>query len=183
MLFSVSSRFYEMLTKLYEKNFLRRIKSWLFSYYLSVGEQHAYLWTISFPYTLNSLKTAVHYQVRERNAPYKVKCMSIHGKIYITICEIQQVGISCLMQGAQPSALGQPRGVGWGGETGGGSEERGHVYAYGWFMLMYGRDQHKIVKPLSSNWKKKKNQESREGNFSRMCFVKQCIHPSYSGPP
>lgn len=84
MLFSVSSRFYEMLTKLYEKNFLRRVKSWLFSYYLSVGEQHACLWTISFPYTLNSLKTAVHYQVRERNAPYKVKCMSIHGKIYIT---------------------------------------------------------------------------------------------------
>ena len=87
------------------------------------------------------------------------------------------------MQGAQPSALGQPRGVGWGGETGGASEERGHVYAYGWFMLMYGRDQHKILKPLSSNWKKKKNQESREGNFSRMCFVKQCIHPSYSVHP
>ena len=33
----------------------------------------------------------------------------------------------------------------------GGSRGRGHMYTYGWFMLMYGRNQHNIVKQLSSN--------------------------------
>ena len=33
----------------------------------------------------------------------------------------------------------------------GGSRGRGHVYACGLLMLMYGRDQHNIVKQLSSN--------------------------------
>ena len=28
------------------------------------------------------------------------------------------------------------------------------MYAYGWFMLLYGRNQHNIVKQLSSNLKK-----------------------------
>ena len=28
---------------------------------------------------------------------------------------------------------------------------RGHMYIYGWLMLMYGRNQHDIVKQLSSN--------------------------------
>ena len=28
---------------------------------------------------------------------------------------------------------------------------RGHMYTYGWFMLMYGRNQHNIVKQSSSN--------------------------------
>ena len=28
-----------------------------------------------------------------------------------------------------------------------------HMYTYGWFMLMYGRNQHNIVKQLFSNWK------------------------------
>ena len=37
------------------------------------------------------------------------------------------------------SALWQPRGEG-------GSGGRGHVYTYDWFMLMYGRNQHNIVK-------------------------------------
>ena len=35
----------------------------------------------------------------------------------------------------------------------GGSRGRGHMYTYGWFMLMYGKNQHNIVKQLS-NWKK-----------------------------
>ena len=30
--------------------------------------------------------------------------------------------------------------VGWGGRWEGGSRGRGHMYAYGWFMLMYGRN-------------------------------------------
>ena len=47
-------------------------------------------------------------------------------------------------QGAQPVALWQSRGVGWGGRWEGGSRRRGHMY--GWFMLMYGRKQHDIIK-------------------------------------
>ena len=33
----------------------------------------------------------------------------------------------------------------------GGSREREHKYTYGWFMLMYCRNQHNIVKQLSFN--------------------------------
>ena len=39
----------------------------------------------------------------------------------------------------------------------GGGSGRGHMYTCGWFMLMYGRSQHNIVKQLSSNLKKIKN--------------------------
>ena len=49
--------------------------------------------------------------------------------------------------------------MGW--DVGGGSRERGHIYTYGWFMLMYGLNQHNIVKQLSSNLNKlKKNLEN-----------------------
>ena len=40
---------------------------------------------------------------------------------------------------------------GWGEAGGGGDIMRGHMYTYGWFMLMCGRKQHNIVKQLSSN--------------------------------
>ena len=46
---------------------------------------------------------------------------------------------------------------GWGGE----GDERevqeggGHMYTYGWFMLMFGRNQQNSVKQLSFNKKKK----------------------------
>ena len=39
-------------------------------------------------------------------------------------------------------------GVGWGGRWEGGSRGRGHMYTYGWSMLLYGRNQHNIVKQL-----------------------------------
>ena len=45
----------------------------------------------------------------------------------------------------------EPRGVGWGGMWEGGLRGREHMYTYGWFMLMYGRNQHNIIKQLSSN--------------------------------
>ena len=38
---------------------------------------------------------------------------------------------------------------GWDGE--GGSRERGHMYTYGWFMLMLGRNQQNSVKPFFLN--------------------------------
>ena len=37
---------------------------------------------------------------------------------------------------SRKNVLGQPRGVGWGGRWEGGSRGRGHIYTYGWFMLM-----------------------------------------------
>lgn len=55
------------------------------------------------------------------------------------------------MQGAQPSALWQPRGLEWGVE--GGSRRRGWTYNYDWFELLCGRGQHNIVKQFSSNKK------------------------------
>ena len=60
-------------------------------------------------------------------------------------------GVRCATQGAQAGALWQPRGVGWDQRWGGGPGSRGHMYTYGWFMLMYGRNQHNIVKQLSFN--------------------------------
>ena len=41
--------------------------------------------------------------------------------------------------------------IGEGGGVEGGVWRKGHVYVYGWFMLFYGRNQHNIVKQLSSN--------------------------------
>ena len=41
------------------------------------------------------------------------------------------VGICCMTQGAQTQALGQPRGVGWGGRWEGGPRGQGHMYTCG----------------------------------------------------
>ena len=51
----------------------------------------------------------------------------------------------CITQGAQLCALWQPRGVRWGGSREGVSRGRWHMDTYGWFMLLYGRNQHNIV--------------------------------------
>ena len=59
------------------------------------------------------------------------------------------MGICCMTQGTQTSVLWQPRRVGWVKMWEGGSRGRGHMYTFGWFMLMYGRNQHNIVKQLS----------------------------------
>ena len=55
------------------------------------------------------------------------------------------MGMGCATQGAQPSALWLPRGVGDGREV----QEGGDIG--GCFMWMYDRNQHKIAKQLSSN--------------------------------
>ena len=41
--------------------------------------------------------------------------------------------------------------LGWLARFEGGSRARGHMYTYSWFMLMYGRIQHNIVKQFSAN--------------------------------
>ena len=36
---------------------------------------------------------------------------------------------------------------GWDGEEGGrGVQDRGHMYTHGWFMSMYGKNNHSVVK-------------------------------------
>ena len=68
------------------------------------------------------------------------------------------MGIFCVTQRAQPSVLWQPRGVAGGGRWKGGLRRRGHMYTCGRFILMCGRNQHSIVKQLSSNKKNFFNQ-------------------------
>ena len=63
-----------------------------------------------------------------------------HGNIYITICKIDsQRKFVAWCRELKSGALWQPRRVG-------GSRGRGHIYTYGWLMLMYGRRE---VKSLS----------------------------------
>ena len=49
-------------------------------------------------------------------------------------------------------ALWQTRGVVYSGRWEGCSRERGHMYTYGWFVLIYGRNKHNTVKQLSFNF-------------------------------
>ena len=84
--------------------------------------------------------------------------------IVLGICWVwsayENIYISCLIRGdvtrANWSVEGKkivPRGkleTAW-KERGQGSRGRGRTYIYGWFMLMYGRNHHTIVKQLSSN--------------------------------
>ena len=63
------------------------------------------------------------------------------------------------MQAAQRGALCWPRGVWWSGRWEGGSRGRGHMYTYGLFMLMYGRNHHS----RSSNYPLIKKKKKRPG--------------------
>ena len=77
-----------------------------------------------------------------------------HWNINITIYKIgSHWEFAVWLTELKPSALWQPRGMGWGRVGGGGGEfqERGYMYIYGWFMSMYSRNQQNIVKKLSSN--------------------------------
>ena len=65
------------------------------------------------------------------------------------------MGSYCIAQRVQCGALWQPKGMGWGGKGEGVSRGRGHVYNYGWFMLMYGRNQHKKVSQVLCKKNKK----------------------------
>ena len=50
------------------------------------------------------------------------------------------------MQGAQSWCSGATQRDGVGGEGGGGSRMVGPMYTHDWFMLMYGKNHHNIVK-------------------------------------
>ena len=61
------------------------------------------------------------------------------------------MGICYITHGTQTWALWQPRSMQWGRRWEGESRGRGHMYTYGWFMLMFGRNQQNSVKQLSFN--------------------------------
>ena len=60
------------------------------------------------------------------------------------------MGICCMTQGTQTGALGQSRGVGYGGRWEGVSRGRGHMYTYGWFV--FGKRQTQFCKAIILQW-------------------------------
>ena len=66
--------------------------------------------------------------------------------IYIIICEIDcQSRFYAWDRVLRAGALGWSRGMGRGGKWEG-VQEGGHMYIHGWFMSMYGKNHHNIVK-------------------------------------
>ena len=59
-----------------------------------------------------------------------------HWNMFITICKIDdQFKFDAWSRALKAGALGEPRGLGWGGRW---AELRmmGHMYTHGWYMLM-----------------------------------------------
>ena len=80
----------------------------------------------------------------------------------VACCVKQLVGGCCPTQGVLPGALWWPRGVGWGWERD--SRGRQYINSYGWFPLLYGRNQHNIVKQSSSTKNKIKIMNGLKNN-------------------
>ena len=59
-------------------------------------------------------------------------------------------------------------------EMGGRSKREGHMYTCGWFMLIYGRNQHSIVKQLSSNKQQQKILNARSLHSSLQVMLETC---------
>ena len=92
-----------------------------------------------------------------------------HWNIYITICKIAS-GKLLYNKGSSTGCSVTTYRVGWGGWWEGGSRGKGRMHAYGWFMLLYGRNQYNIVKQLSSSLKKNQielKKKKRNVSFSR----------------
>ena len=68
-----------------------------------------------------------------------------HESIYITMCKTDsQWEFAVWLRELKSGALWQPRDLGWNGRWEGGSRGKGHMYTYGWFMLMYGRNKYNV---------------------------------------
>ena len=88
-------------------------------------------------------------------------------------CSMHESGHSGLVHWDDPEGLE--------GEGGGrGVRDEGHMYTHGWFMSMYGKNHHNIVKQLTSNyiflkkpWLKKffKKQEIRNTTVELFVYV------------
>ena len=76
-----------------------------------------------------------------------------------------------MTRGTQMGPLWQPRRVGWGERLEGGSRGRGHMYTYGWTMLMYGRNQHNIVIILKLKIKKEKKFHRARDSIALVSFL------------
>ena len=69
-----------------------------------------------------------------------------HWNMYITICKTDdQCKFNAWSRALKASALGQPRGMEWGGMREG-FRMGGHMHTHGWFMSMYGKNHHNIIK-------------------------------------
>ena len=69
-----------------------------------------------------------------------------------------------MRQGAQGWCTGMTLRDGMGREVGEGFQDGGHMYTYGWFMSMYGKNHYDIVKQLASNLNKLNN----NNNFKKL---------------
>ena len=65
------------------------------------------------------------------------------------------VGICCTAQRTRIRSLWQPRRVGWDGRWGGSSRRRRCMCTYGWYMLIYGRNEHNIINTIYFSIKNK----------------------------
>ena len=88
------------------------------------------------------------------------------------------VGVWCMVQGTPSWCSVMTWRVGVAREVGGGSPGRGHMYAYGQFMLMYGKNYHNIEKQLSSSENKsivfKKTHERTNPRWKHAKRRKEC---------
>ena len=113
----------------------KRIREWIYVY--------VYNWfTLLYSRTWHSIINQLY-----ANKNFKKENCSAKYFKYLTFYWNKNKWVS------QPRTQWQPGGVGWDGKWEGGSGERGHMYTCDWFMLMYGRNQHNVVKLLSSNLK------------------------------
>ena len=78
------------------------------------------------------------------------------------------MGRCCMIQGAEPRLCDDLEG--WDGM--GEAQRKGRYYTYEWLTLLYGRNQHTIVKQLSSNQKKNSNQLKKKEVCGLQAFWK-----------
>ena len=77
------------------------------------------------------------------------------------------MGICCMAQETQKVTLCQHGGVGWEVSLEEGSERKGYMYTYGWFMLRFERKQQNSVKQLPFNINKIINLKKKKAETSR----------------
>ena len=114
---------------------------------------NAYIWNLEKYYWWTD------FQGRNEDADIEQTCRHSGGRrkwdeyieTYITMCKTaSQWEFAVWHRELKTGVLWQPRGVRGGRRWEWGSRGRGHMYTCGWFLL-YRRNQHNIVKQLSSN--------------------------------
>ena len=94
-------------------------------------------------------------------------CTTIHVSIHLLV-DISGNSLCDIGRTAQRSVTA------WrGGRWGGASRGREHRYFCGWFVLMYGRSQHSILKQISCNKKLKKTQSDINSHLLKWLWSKR----------